>query len=307
MLRPHTSVQVTLPALAILVCAGCPPPASRVTTAALERIRVAWPKSLRAQWEQRLRDTNWMRQYLLVGVLASRKALDSGLPKQLSLHVQVRRKAGNWTVYFGRLATDGSTFVATHRADVAGGRTRFTALPKPRVLPEPLAAQARAVRTARTYLNTRSKGWVSAVQVRKQCWFNHLVRPRPDGRLEVYLVAFSEKPHRVILGGDYRLLLSADGKRVERFRSLHGGFIVIELKPGAADSPVVIHHIHRKREGELPTATDLLKLRHSPALRGLVVVGPRYTVYIERHPDKDVWSTRLLDSKKYRAMIRDPR
>jgi len=296
-----------LGALAILVCAGCPPPANRVTAASLDRIRVAWPKALRAQWDQRLRDTNWMRQYLLVGVLASRRAQKSGLPTQLSLHVQVRKKAGPWSVYFGRLATDGITFVATHRVDVSGGRTRLTTLSGPRVLPEPLAARARAVRTARTYLNARSKGWASAVQVRKHCWFNHLVRPRPDGRLEVYLVAFSEKSHRVILGGDYRLLLSADGKRVERFRSLHGGVIVIELKPGAAESPVVIHHIHSKREGDLPTATDLLKLRHSPALRGLVVVGPRYTVYLERHPDKDVWSTRLLDSKKYRALIKGSR
>lgn len=304
MSRPHPFQQLMLLAPAVLVVASCVPPAGRVTTASLERIRVAWPKPLRAQWKRRLRDTNWMRQYLLVGVLASRKAIQSGLPRQLSLHVQVRRKARHWAVYFGRLATDGSTFVATHRADVVEGRTRFTALPRPLVLPEPLAAQARAVRTARAHLNVRSKGWASRLQVRYRCWFNHLVRPLPGGRLEVYLVAFSNKPHRVILGGDYHLLLSADGKRVERFRSLHGGVIVIELKPGTADSPVVIHHIHRKREGELPTATDLLKLRHSPALRGLVLVGPRYTVYMERHPDKEVWSTRLLDSKKYRALIR---
>jgi hypothetical protein len=259
-----------------------------VTTAALERIRVAWPKPLRETWERRLRDANWMRQYLLVGVLSSREAVRNGLPKQLSLHVQVRRKDGSWAVYFGRLATDGVTFVATHRVDVAGGRTRFTALPQPRPLPEALAARARAVRTARAYLDARSKGWASRMLVQKRCWFNHLVRTLPDGRLEVYLVAFSEQSHRVILGGDYRFWLSADGQRVVRFRSLHGGLIVIERQPGAARSPVVIHHIHRQREGELPTATDLLKLRHSPALRGLVLVGPRYTVYMERHPDKDV-------------------
>ena len=108
----------------------------------------------------------------------------------------------------------------------------------------------------------------------------------------------------MVLGGDYRFLISADGARVLGARSLHRGVTVADMTAKSKQHPLLMNHIHRAQEGELPTVTDLLKLQSSPSLRGLVVIGPKYTLALERHPQRELWSTRLLDSAKYRALMK---
>ncbi|MFH2008426.1 MAG: hypothetical protein ABI333_17705 [bacterium] len=304
-------MRISAAVLALLLCAACNGGSDKrgttpraISDDALSAIEVSWPKALQAEWKRRLSTVDWMRRYLLAAVLASRAAAAHGLPNSESLSVLERVTDLHWRAHFGSLSAEGQTFQASLQVEVTHQKTKVQTLAQPRSLPGALTAQARAILTAKTHLEHRSGGWAGRLQRTRKVWFNHFARVRPDQKVDVWVVAFPTRKHQVVLGGDYRFLISADGSRVLHARSLHSGLTVADMTAQSERQPALMNHIHRAREGELPTATDLLKLQSSPSLRGLVVIGPRYTLYLERHPQRELWSTRLLDSARYRSLLR---
>ncbi len=263
-----------------------------------------WTPALRKAWDARRATARWLREYLAAGLLAARAAEQAHVPEAERDTAVKRLGPERWRVFFGR-DRSGQAFQVTRQLLVTGTSTRWEPLAKPIPLDPRLLAQVRAVQTVEQYMESRRPGWRSRRQTQDHVLYNPFVRRVAGGAIQVWLIPFSSDPQVLVLGGDYRVRVSPDGRKVLAFRSLHRGLVRIRRPATRPPRAVVLNHVHRGAEGDLPRASDLLKIATSPHLSGLAVIGPHYTVLTGMVSGPKGWLGRLYHSPRFRRLI-DP-
>ncbi|MDY0005151.1 MAG: hypothetical protein RBU30_27880, partial [Polyangia bacterium] len=269
---------------------------------------------LRQAWDERRAEARWLRETLVLGLLAAKEAQRAGVPQGERLSALERIGPGRFLVHLGRLASAGDpgSLLATRRLGVswAGGTeapsTRWVAMRGPEAVSQALSEELRAISTAEAHLEGRWRNWRAEMQRTHRVSHHPFVRRQPSGRIELWLVPFTTDPAQIVLGGDYRLILDRTGRRVESFAPIHAGMTRIAPKApagGLGPKPEVRNHEHGGLEGDLPTASDLLKIATSPALRGLAVIGPRYALLVSIAPGGADWEGLLYFSDRFRELL----
>ena len=309
-LRHTAPTLLSLGLIALLPGAGCPAgpahsPAGASGGTDEHGALAEWTPALRKVWDARRATARWLRAYLAAGLLAARAAEQAQVPATERDTAVKRLGPERWRVYFGQNRSDGEAFRVTRQLLVSGTTSRWEPLAKPVPLGSPLLAQVRAVQTVEQYMESRRPGWRSRRQTQDHVLYNPFVRRVAGGAIQVWLIPFSSDPQVVVLGGDYRVRVSPDGRKVLAFRSLHRGLVRIRRPAARPPRPVVLNHVHRGAEGDLPRASDLLKIATSPHLSGLAVIGPRYTVLTGMVAGPRGWLGRLYYSQRFRRLI-DP-
>lgn len=259
----------------------------------LRLAQVDWPPALRRQYAKRLEIAQWMVKQLLLGSMAT-GLVKANLPASLSLNVLYR---GN--VYFGKMDKSATHFIPYFI--VSGKRRSVFTVVKPQAFTADLTARAQAVHTMKAELERRSQGWRKRLATKMFIWLNHFVFRRPDKKLEGYLIGFPMKRRLVVLGAEYQFVLSPDGKRVIRSKALHSKLAVSAFSGDAAG---ILDDKHEASDGNLPTVGDLLRLITSPYLRGLNVIGPRYSVLLRLRRRGRTPRARLFNSSAYLRLRR---
>ena len=276
--------------------------------------RAPWTEALRQAWKERRTDARWLRETLDLGLVAAAETERARVPAETRVAALERSGAGRYRVHLGRLLhpQDPGSLQVHRRLRIAwdssasAPTSSWEPLRQPEAVPRMLAEELRAVAAAEAHLEGRRPGWRAEMKRLHQVSHLPFVRRQSQGKIELWLVPFSTVPTQVVLGGDYRLIVDPTGRRVESFTTLHTGMTrIVVPAPSREQKPEVRNHLHGSLEGDLPSATDLLKIATSPALRGLAVMGPRYALLVGLSTGGMDWEGLLYWSERFRALLDD--
>jgi len=108
--------------------------------------------------------------------------------------------------------------------------------------------------------------------------YNASVFAETNGTISVYVVPGNTDPEVVLLGGDYRISVSGDGREIIKVIELHK--TVLEFPSRVPEGIEAFGTVRTNAIGELPAGTDVSFIIRNPHLAPHTVIGPRWTARI---------------------------
>lgn len=259
----RTTICLTVIALATaLASCGAPDPSTNSAASSLPEMpeppptRTTPPDSL-VRMAQSIETRGRQIASYQTAVIAAATQLGAMSPDPASFNTYVAlESAGGWTVYFGKLNQEGSGFTVPYAfsCNIGGCAAVIPSADQSTLLP-----LARAVATASDAFTPRAEA------------YNTAIFTESNGSISVYLTPGSADPDIALLGGDYRISLSADGLEVIKVIELHR--TVMEF-PTRVPPGVTSHGTLRTNMiGELPTGTDVSFIIQNPHLAPHLVIS----------------------------------
>ncbi len=205
---------------------------------------------------------------------AAMKATDMLLTRKhdaskLGLYV-AEKTGGAWTVYFGRFSGGGAAFEAAYVFSGPESALKQMKAVTIRDVPVEITQRARAVNAALKALEFEARGE----------FYNPSVFREEDGTLAVYLLPGNKNPDIILLGGDFKVIVSSDGSQVLRKIPLHRTVLEIPSAPKEG-KPEGAFHTHIL--DDLPTETDVAQVILYPVLAPHSVMGREWFSQIDKN------------------------
>ncbi len=157
--------------------------------------------------------------------------------------------SGHWFVYFGRMSEDSSEFLGAYIFSCPEGNFEEMKLtPHPESWPkDDLYPFALALDVARGALR----------EDLDLPPYNNYVFREPNGTITVYYLPGSTDEKNIRYGSDFKLSISADGRRVLQKNKLHNSMLTIPLGEAKKNGIKPAFNIHSHVVTLLPTETDV--------------------------------------------------
>jgi hypothetical protein len=192
-------------------------------------------------------------------------------PDQSKLGVYIAEKTnGAWKVYFGRVVGEGAGFQAAYVFSCPeNSLKKMKAVPVSEISVE-ITQRAQAVSAALKALEFDARGGS----------YNTSVFREEDGTLTVYLLPGNKNPDVVLLGGDFKVLVSPDGSQVDRKIPLHRTVLEMPVAPKEG-KPAGAFHTHIL--DDIPTETDVAQVILYPSLAPHSILGREWFSQIDKN------------------------
>ncbi|GEM_PF-6307171 len=177
---------------------------------------------------------------------------------------------GGWTVYFGKLSNEG--FAAPFVYVCAAESCQASPSGIPNTAPPEVASLAKAISLVRSVAPPIPPGAPFSQ-------FNVAVFREPDNTITAYLTPGNEDPRAILLGGDVKISISADGASVLSQTELHNTTLRIPLSLPDGKQPAGAYHTHVV--SELPTETDVALMLLHPVLAPHFIAGPQWMTQVD--------------------------
>lgn len=236
-----------------------------VSTAAGEDERLISPEDIIFAEKRGLEIADYERAAMKATDMLLAHALDAS---KLGVYV-AEKTGGTWTVYFGRVIGERAAFEAAYVYSCPeNSPQKMKAVPVPGI-PVEVAQRARAVSAALKAIEFDAKGL-----------YNTSVFREEDGTLTVYLLPGNKNPDIVLLGGDFKVMLSPDGSQVIKKFPLHRTMLEISVAPKEG-KPAGAFHTHIL--DDIPTETDVALVLLYPSLAPHSVMGREWFSQIDKN------------------------
>jgi hypothetical protein len=178
-------------------------------------------------------------------------------PPEASISEYIARKTDvGWVMFFGRMSEDSKTYILVYEVrQNSSGKYEATKLKKERPDTAFFLYARQALATAREEFNKREH---------PNRPYNFSIIPASDARWFVYAVPAQTDNDVYPLGGDYRFLVSNDGRKVVETRQLHKTILDLKRVPEGT-TEAAGYHTHVL--SSIPEDTDVFHvLARSPKI-----------------------------------------
>lgn len=175
-----------------------------------------------------------------------------------------------WVVYYGKLSKKEKQFKSVYVVAIPHGKSKEVTMASPRKTSKDLLTFARAIKIAANE--------ITEPQVPR---YNPSVFREIDGTITVYFLPGNTQEGIVLIGGEYKVSVSSDGKRVLNSRKVHNSILRMQEHPADPDDkPAGGYHTHVL--GDLPEETEVAVLRLHPTLAPHIIVGEKWTFGVDK-------------------------
>ena len=193
-------------------------------------------------------------------------------PDRSKLEVYIAVKDSiRWFIYFGRISENGDSFETYCSYSCPHGL-----LEKMREVEDEKVVSTDVLQLAKAVKLTRDSAISQSAKVPA---YNTNVFREDDGSITVYLTPGTENPEVILLGGDYKVSISADGSRILNIIQLHNG--ILEFPLNAEDGMGLAGAYHTHVLNNLPTETDVAFILLNPQLAPHYIMGQNWMSRID--------------------------